>query len=96
MIGYKPEGMFEDGRPMTMLSFDDTSNTRSSASNLAGEDGRLTGRSSRASRISGTPRQSATPTAIQAASANLRASQLSLDSQRSQHSLVQQEVTAGD
>ncbi|KAJ8303491.1 hypothetical protein KUTeg_019887 [Tegillarca granosa] len=96
LIGYKPEGMFEDGRPMTMLSFDDTSNTRSSASNLAGEDGRLTGRSSRASRISGTPRHSATPTAIQAASANLRGSQLSLDSQRSQHSLVQQEVTAGD
>lgn len=90
LIGNHPLGM-DGNRPVTFLSIDPEgetgSNTRSSTSNIGGEGGRITGRSSRASgsRQATTPRQSGTPLN---ATTPLNASQISLDSQHSSRSLL--------
>ncbi|KAL5021576.1 hypothetical protein ScPMuIL_000731 [Solemya velum] len=80
---------YDDGtRPLTILSLDDTgnsSNLQSSASNhLQGEDGLLTGRSSRSSRISRIGSRS---------NDSFNNSQLSLISGRSPSSFLQPEIT---
>lgn len=96
LIGFKPEGI-EENRPITMISLDESNANTRSTSNLMADDGGVTGRSSRASHLTNTaatPRQSNTP--LQQINANLSASQMSLDSQKSSNSLMQQEVVVAE
>lgn len=88
LVQMQAQRHYDDGtRPVTILSLDDTgnsSNLQSSASNhLQGEDGLLTGRSSRSSRRSRIGSRS---------SDSLNNSQLSLVSGQSQSSFLQPEI----
>ncbi|XP_033754568.1 ankyrin and armadillo repeat-containing protein-like [Pecten maximus] len=93
LIGFKPEGINEN-RPITMLSLDESNANTRSLSNLMADDGGVTGRSSRMTNTAATPRMSNTP--LQPIDTNLSASQISLDSQKSSNSLMQQEVLAAE
>jgi len=98
LIGFKPDGI-EENRSFTMLSIEESNSNTRSTSNLMEEEGHGTRRSSRASgsRITnhtGTPRQDG-GTPLQPGSPALHGSQMSLDSQRSTHSLLPPEVTTG-
>ncbi|XP_069113618.1 ankyrin and armadillo repeat-containing protein-like [Argopecten irradians] len=93
LIGFKPEGINEN-RPITMLSLDESNANTRSLSNLMADDGGVTGRSSRMTNTAATPRMANTP--LQPIEANLSASQMSLDSQKSSNSLMQQEVLAAE
>ncbi|KAK3085996.1 hypothetical protein FSP39_011936 [Pinctada imbricata] len=85
LIGNKPVDV-DDPRVLSLNNDESESNTRTSTSNIIGEDGRMTGRSSRGSqsRQTATPRQAHTPLHT---GTPLNASQISLDSQHSSNSL---------